>query len=114
ILPEGQYVLPQSFLDLLQTWVSQGGRVIAIGGANAKLAGKPGFDLKLQQRPAADSVHRQHMELYPDVYGASVRSGLSEDIPGAVFRTVQDATHPLSFGLAKPYYTLKSRAAAYA
>ena len=114
VLPEGYYSLSSSFSERLGDWVAGGGTLIALGSANQKLAGRAGFDLKYQRDSHTDSLRREEVAHYPDEFGSDDRQAISDDIPGAIFRTAQDATHPLSFGLGKPYFTLKTSPSAYA
>ncbi len=114
VLPEGYYSLSSSFSERLGEWVADGGTLIALGSANQKLAGRAGFDLKYQRDTQADSLRREEVAHYPDEFGSDDRQAISDDIPGAIFRTAQDSTHPLSFGLGTPYFTLKTSPSAYA
>jgi hypothetical protein len=114
VLPEGYYSLGSSVMERLGEWVADGGTLIALGSANQKLAGRSGFDLKYQRDTRADSIRREEVAHYPDEFGSGDRQTISDEIPGAIFRTGQDSTHPLSFGLGKPYFTLKTSPSAYA
>lgn len=114
VLPEGYYPLSRDFQGHLQAWIADGGTLIALGSANQKLAGQPGFDLKLASDTRTDSLKRESMAHEPDLYASEDRNEISDDIPGAIFRTAADAGHPLTFGLGQPYFSLKTNPAAYA
>lgn len=114
ILPEGYYSLSAETLGKLSAWMREGGTLIALGSANQKIAGKPGFDLAYKTNTGADSLKREEVAHTPDIFASEDRQAISEDIPGAIFSTVQDVTHPLTFGLGMPYFTLKTSPTAFA
>ena len=106
ILPEGGYKLSDDFLEKLNEWISSGGKLIALGGANAKLAGKEGFDLS---KPESNGG----MAPKPTPYAQSNRSHISDGTPGAIVKNEVDVTHPLAFGLGSEYFSLKTAATKY-
>ena len=95
----------------IKEWVSRGGRLIAIQGAVEYLSGLKDFDLGIQsvdnkeEMDSLDHVHR--------LYGERRREAISERVTGAVFKVRMDTTHPLGYGLARYYYSLKLDARAY-
>lgn len=101
ILPEGGYKLSDDFLNKLSDWVSGGGKLIAIGKANYKLAGQDGFSLKKPESGGGETEKSM-------TYGQSNRSHISDGTPGAILKTKVDSTHPLAFGLGSSYYSLKA------
>jgi hypothetical protein len=60
-----------------------------------------------------DSLKREEAAHNPDVYSSGERKSLSDDIPGAVFKTTMDKSHPLTFGLGETYWTLKTNVSSY-
>ena len=46
-------------------------------------------------------------------YAEQERSYISNQIPGAVYKTTIDNTHPLGFGLGEAYFSLKTSGTAY-
>ncbi|HQU57776.1 MAG: zinc carboxypeptidase [Phaeodactylibacter sp.] len=113
ILPEGQYNLNEETLSELNQWMSQGGRLIAIGGALGSFEDKNGFNLSRNTIPdeeteAYSSNDKDEIGQRLQPYAGQSRRYISLDIPGAIFKVKLDNTHPLAFGLGKEYYTLKT------
>ncbi len=110
ILPEGWYPkLDTAAAEKIQSWVRDGGKVIAIGSAVGKLAGKEGFSIKRKSGNSASSP-----VAYVGCYAAQERKSISNQIPGAVYETTFDNTHPLGFGIGDKYFSLKTSGSAYA
>lgn len=99
IFPDGNYDDFPS--DRLQTWVKDGGKLIALQGAVSQLAGKKGFDIKAKE---ADST-----KIKPSVklYAGRIRDAIKSSVAGAIYKINLDNTHPLGFGYPGYYYTLK-------
>ncbi len=108
VLPEGYYRFGDSALESITEWVRGGGRVIAIGSANAAFADKAGFGLT---RVNKDNSKTDADKLVP--YAGRERRSISSSIPGAIYEVQVDDTHPLGFGLTDKYFTLKNSGAAY-
>lgn len=106
ILPEGYYSLSGNMISKLNDWVTSGGRLIAIGSAINKLAGKKGFEITLKTSTSPDSIHQ--IARVPESLGGMERKSISAEIPGTIFQTTIDQTHPLSFGLGDAYWSLKT------
>ncbi|WP_054411578.1 M14 family metallopeptidase [Hymenobacter sp. DG25A] len=107
ILPDGNYgdIFPEKGLENLKSWVRGGGKVIAMEGAAAFLAGKKDFDLKVKP---ADSASTKKNDPYRKLrrYADSEREQLQEMVQGSIFRVQLDNTHPLAFGYGGTYYAL--------
>jgi hypothetical protein len=99
IFPDGNYDDFPS--DELQNWVKAGGKLIALQGAVAQLAGKKGFDIK---RREADTIKNKPSL---KVFGDRNRDYIKTTVPGAIYKINLDNTHPLGFGYPNYYYTLK-------
>ena len=112
LLTEGSYDLEDDFLDKVKDWVSAGGRLIVIGSGINKVAGKDGFEIDRKKSDEQDSV-RHSDEAHPAIYASSERKSISSDIPGAVFQTTIDISHPLTFGLGGAYWSLKNHTRSY-
>ncbi len=114
ILPEGRYGFTADELETMNAWVSGGGKLIALGGANASLAGKEGFGLKEKDasKDTLSAEAKQEKLLQP--YGGQERRFIAGFIPGAIVQVEMDATHPLSFGIGNSYSSLKVSEDAYA
>ena len=113
ILPEGRYRLSESNLKDIQSWVSGGGRLIAIGYANSSLAGKSGFNLTeyatdKDEQEAKKEDEQATLDSRYDDYAGSARRRISSSLPGAIFKLKMDDTHPLAFGLSDEYFSLKT------
>jgi hypothetical protein len=113
VLPEGSYGFDDAALEKLGEWVGSGGRLVALGAANASLADKKGFSLsrfakdadKEKAKTEAEQIALDHRTaLYKD----RVRTFISDNNPGAVVRVKMDNSHPLAFGLKNYYFSLKT------
>ena len=113
VLPNGGYgsVLTDSRLNDVKAWVRSGGRLIALESAARFLAGKDGFALK---RKSSDSGNDEVNEPVQRRYGERAREGVTDDVPGAIYRIHVDNTHPLGFGFDESTFMLKRSSSAYA
>ncbi|MDN3492488.1 M14 metallopeptidase family protein [Winogradskyella bathintestinalis] len=112
ILPNGYYnnVLNDENMAKLKTWVSAGGKVIAIDGALQSFAGKDGFSLKFKKSDDEEEDKKiQNLTPYAD----RERESSNDLITGAIFNTKVDNTHPMAFGYDTNYFTLKLGNSAY-
>ena len=107
VLPDGGYRswLTDDRAATLHEWVRAGGRIVALEGAATAFAGKDGFGIAEREAPAADTTAEARLRRYGD----RERTGVSEDIPGAVFRVTLDETHPLAYGYPDHTYVIKRR-----
>ncbi|WP_273276893.1 M14 family zinc carboxypeptidase [Maribacter polysiphoniae] len=110
ILPNGRGY--KSYLDEykmadIENWISNGGKLIAMGGAIKGLIGENGFNIKAKEIP-------QDSSLNPQVFDETERESIKKNITGAIFKTKVDNTHPLAYGYIDTYFTLKNGADAYA
>ena len=116
ILPSGNYgeALDDGRLGEIKDWISDGGRLIAVQGANRILAGKNGFALK--SKNGIDNDEEKKAEEESDklnVYGERQRESITRNNSGSIFKVTMDNTHPLAFGYDDTYFTLKLNADAY-
>jgi hypothetical protein len=118
ILPDGYYSLPKNTMADISDWVSNGGKLIAIGGALRNLVDKDGFALakyateeekKEAEKSRADLRLRERLESYEGQERRSIRNS----VPGAIIENVTDSTHPLAYGLGEEFYSLKTGSATY-
>lgn len=100
-------------LDDLKSWVRGGGTLIALEGANSRLAGSDGFDLKRKEDNGEESED-ENPEALLKTYGDSDRRSIQNFNAGSVFETKLDTTHPLAFGYNEQYMSLKLGSTAYA
>ena len=96
--------------DGLMDWIRAGGRVVAVDGALSSFAGVEGFGLTSVEGEEDEDDGEDLLRTYSD----RRREGVKDDIPGAVFRTRVDASHPLGFGLERGYFTLRRSTRDYA
>ncbi|HLK97002.1 MAG TPA: hypothetical protein VK364_04475, partial [Hymenobacter sp.] len=107
ILPDGDYadLYNERQLEALKTWVRGGGRLIAMEGASAFLAGKK--DFLLRAKPADSTVTKKanpYRLLKP--YANAEREQIGQRVQGSVYRVQLDNTHPLAFGYGDTYFAL--------
>ncbi len=104
IFADGNYPDPGS--EKMQEWIRGGGKLIAMEGAVAQLAGKKGFDLKNKEEAKKTE---KDLDPYEDlkVYENRERESVRANIPGAIYKVNLDNTHPLGFGFPGFYFTLK-------
>ncbi|WP_273567630.1 M14 metallopeptidase family protein [Maribacter halichondriae] len=96
-------------LEALKEWVSDGGKLIAMGGAIKGIDGDKGFDIKLRKKESDKDSTAIEVQSYDD----GQREGMKEAITGAIFKTKVDPTHPLAYGYDDTYFTLKLGQDAY-
>ncbi len=104
ILPDGGYThfLDSDKLNELKEWVSNGGKLIAMGAAIKCLEGKDGFTIK------AKEVNRDTTEVVDlNTFEESERNGIKNLITGAIFKVKVDNSHPLAYGYDEHYFSLK-------
>lgn len=115
IIPEGN---PKVDAEVLKTWVSAGGRLIAIGSAVKTLHDKKGFNLvqyadDTEKSSAKRAEEKRALANRRDHYGQQERDAISDYMPGAIFKMKLDTTHPLAFGMSDHYFSLKTSSRAY-
>ena len=101
IMPSGKY--DENTYEKLGSWISSGGKVILFEDAIESVAGKKPFSIKLKESPR-DATGVLDLRKYESKHA----DNLSEAIPGAIFRVDLDQSHPLTTGLGKYYYALKT------
>jgi len=113
ILPSGSYsdVLDDSMWSEIKEWIRDGGRLIAVGGANRVLAGKDGFRLSVKS-PDDDTIENDPEEKLRS-WSEREREAIQSRTAGAVYEITLDNTHPLAFGYGETYHSLKLNASAF-
>ena len=109
IFPSGygyKKFLDDKKVDKLKQWVSDGGKLIAMGGAIKGLTGENGFDIKPKEIEKDSTEQVQ-------VFDESHRESMKKAITGAIFKAKVDNTHPLAYGYQDTYFTLKLGSDAY-
>ncbi|MCD0487391.1 M14 family metallopeptidase [Pedobacter sp. MC2016-14] len=100
ILPDGKY--PKDLNERLDNWIGRGGKVILMEDAITAVAGKKPFEIK--KKEPSKKEEKENVA----VYSNKERDDFAEAIPGAIYKVNLDKSHPLTFGLGKYYYTLKT------
>lgn len=90
--------------DKLQSWVRDGGRLIAMENAVSLLADKKDFGIKRKEGKKDDKANDK---ADARIYANRDRDAITSNIPGAIYKLDLDNTHPLAFGMPKYYFTLK-------
>jgi len=104
ILPDGRY--NDLSTDNLQSWIRDGGKLIAMENAVASLVDKKGFDIKAKEDKKSDKPDPK-VKPQKKLYADRNRDALRSSIPGAIFKVNMDNTHPLGYGFPNYYYSLK-------
>jgi hypothetical protein len=105
IMPDGSWGdwLTDERAETLRDWTRAGGRIVALERAATALAAKDGFGLDIRDEEEADSTAEARLRRYED----REREGVSEDVPGAVYRVALDGSHPLAWGYPDHMYAIK-------
>ena len=116
VLPNGYYgnYFDESTLQKVKDWVSDGGKLIAIGDALKVFKDKDGFGLKEnsaksdkkekeEDKEATKTPEKENLTPYANREEESVK----DFITGSIFKTKVDKTHPMAFGYEDVYYSLK-------
>ncbi|MDH5398481.1 MAG: M14 family metallopeptidase [Cyclobacteriaceae bacterium] len=118
VLPPGNYTLfNEDVLGRLSTWVSEGGRLIAIGNALNSFVKKDGWGLKnYATDEEKKTVDKEKEDLKNKLlrYEERARNDISEEIIGAIYAVKMDNSHPLAYGYDHRYYSLKTSSDRYA
>ncbi|OKS89136.1 M14 metallopeptidase family protein [Mucilaginibacter polytrichastri] len=104
IFPDGNYSdLP---VDKLQSWIRDGGKLIAVGDAVGAFVGKGTFAIKRKEEKKDDKADAKKFAIIPTYEGRN-HEYIKSAVPGAIYKINIDNTHPLGFGYPNYYYTLK-------
>jgi hypothetical protein len=100
IVPNGNYKMGLS--QKVEAWINNGGKIILLEDAISSLAGKKPFDIRVKEVPKTVTSVAQKS------YASRNSENHDESIPGAIFKVDIDPSNPLTLGLGKLYYTLKT------
>ncbi len=104
VLADGSYGDVQ---DELFEFAEEGGRIVALGDASALFAESEKFNLMYTDR----EIKRDSLKL--SNHSMRSREYTQRDIPGAIFSTRMDPTHPLVYGIGTTYETLTRGTTSY-
>jgi len=111
VLPNGYYngMLNKKTLAKVKKWTRAGGTLIAIGNALQSFADTDDFSLKTKKpEEKKDSISDN---LTP--FSERERESVADLITGSIFKSTIDNSHPLAFGYAKNYFSLKLSGTSY-
>ncbi len=106
IVPNGDY--NEKLADQLTPWVSAGGKLILLEDAIAAFIGKKPYEIKRKQKQKAVVPPNDEVKFLP-----RNNDDFSNAVTGAVYKVYLDNTHPLTYGIGKYYYTIKTNANIY-
>ena len=108
LLPDGWYhsILNEPLHKKLRQWVARGGKLILIENALESFADREDYALKRKETADID------LELVP--YKDRERKFLEMTVPGSIFNSKVDTSHPLAIGYQPTYYSLKRNDQSYA
>ncbi len=107
VIPDGYYKFlanKDAAADIKQ-WVKDGGKLIVMENA-AKQIGELDWGLKLKKLPE-DKTDTALGYIGIKTYADRERESVQNNVPGAIYKTQLDNTHPLAYGYDNFYYTLK-------
>ncbi len=116
IIPEGDasIFMDEGTKTTLQTWISNGGKIIAIGASAAGFTTDQGYALKVKSIDESKEGDAEEVHEHPHIkYNEQEREYIKQTITGAIFRCTVDHTNPLAFGYSGDYFTLKLSADGY-
>jgi hypothetical protein len=111
IAPDGQYrdLNSKSNTDKLQAFVRKGGVLIALENAASTLAANADWGIRIKENAKEEKASVQNLLKYED----REKEALKSSIPGAIYKTYMDETHPLGFGTNGTYFSLKQDVVLY-
>ncbi|WP_026897531.1 M14 metallopeptidase family protein [Daejeonella oryzae] len=93
IMAEGSYSgLTESGKEEIKRWLRNGGVLIAIGNANRWTNAAGLSNIRYKEQKNIDSAAFRNYDTQQEIMGAQF-------IPGAIFQTRLDRTHPLAYGI---------------
>ncbi|MDB5191656.1 MAG: family carboxypeptidase [Segetibacter sp.] len=105
IFPNGNYrgLSDKDITERLKEYVKTGGKLIALENAVKQLATAEWGIKEKEQKTETKPVDYSALKRFED----RERDQISDNIPGAIYKVVLDETHPLAFGYADTYYSIK-------
>ncbi|MBS1925635.1 MAG: zinc carboxypeptidase [Bacteroidetes bacterium] len=114
VLPNGYYefLMEKDDAKILEQWIKNGGKLVAIESAVSQLAKQDWSALKIKTDTNESNSPK---DLYASLqkYNLRERDAVSGFTPGAIFNVELDNSNPLAFGYPGNYYTLKMDSKVY-
>ena len=113
IMADGWYSFNDEQKKRIDSFIEDGGKVIAIGSALNMFEDRAGYSLTKFATEADKELEKQQQDdealkaRFLDYQNAE-RRAISGAVPGAVIENVLDKSHPLSYGLGERYFSLKT------
>ncbi|OYQ35657.1 hypothetical protein CHU92_10615 [Flavobacterium cyanobacteriorum] len=113
VMADGWYSFTDEQKKRIDEFIDNGGKVIAIGNALSIFEDRPGYSLtrfatdadkELDKKEQDDEALKARFLEYQN----AERRAMSAAVPGAIVENILDRTHPLSYGLGKKYFSLKT------
>ncbi len=103
-----KFLADKGSLEAFKDWISNGGRVVAMGGGVEALA-KAELGIKLKKDDAEKKGDEDDTDTYAAIkrFEDRERDFLPNTIPGSIYKVELDTTHPLAYGYPAYYYTLR-------
>jgi hypothetical protein len=118
ILADGYYNFTEEQKKHIDAWILNGGKVIAMNAATSLFEDREGYALSPfaskedKEKSEKDEKELELKKRFLDFEGEE-RRAISGSIPGAIMENKLDTTYPMSFGLGKSYYSLKTNEKCY-
>ena len=113
IMPDGYYDFTDSQQKKIDSFISAGGKVIAIGNALQFFNDREGYSLTkfATEEDKNNNAERENKLTLASRffdYENAERRAISNSVPGAIVENRVDKTHPLSYGIGDVYFSLKT------
>jgi len=102
IIPDLYNDFSEGELKTIKNWVRNGGKLILIGNSNAQFARNKDFGLSFVEEEESTEKKKKQVP-----HSHKQRDRISEGMPGAVFKTEMDHTHPYALNMDN-YHSLKT------
>jgi len=118
ILADGWYEFSDTEKMQIDTFINNGGKVIAMAGALNIFEDRTGYSLTRYASDAGKTIEKEldDKESLDARYFTSeslLRRELSMSVSGAIVENVLDTSHPLSYGLGNSYFSMKTSSSRY-
>ena len=117
VLPQGWYQVDEEEKSVIASWVREGGRLVALGGACSLGVEDWGLNRYSDEEDKETRSDERNAHAKADryaPYALSDRNGIRNDIPGAVYAVALDPTHPLAYGYGDTYWSIKTSSRRFA